>query len=107
MDRIDEVNPINNINGQNTTWNAAQSYTNQLIPIMTVVGPQDVLVYDSLQGADLRNIAPVYYAAPNPPARKSDIFPPQYRTPKYFPYTKNAVYSTRQPSINDYFSGGR
>lgn len=106
MDKFNDLNPINPINN---TYN--QNYYNHLIPVMTVVGPQDVLAYDSLQDKDIRYLSPVYYTKDNTKnntknntrkeERNSDIFPEQYRAPAYFPYIKNPIYSTLQPK--DYF----
>ncbi len=67
-------------------------YTNELIPIRSTVGPNDILTYESNHIPN-RYIVPTYYARPNPAHRKSAIFPEHYRLPSYFPYPgRSALY---------------
>ncbi len=62
-------------------------YTNELIPVMSVSGPVDILTYDSLRDPTLY-IAPTFYKRRIKVPVNSNVFPEHYRSPTFFPYFK-------------------
>lgn len=78
-----------------------QQYTNELIPVMAVNGPNEILVYDNLRDKNTRYIAPVYFTKQKRTSSNSVIFPEQYRSPAYFPYPNS------NPFLNNNFPNFR
>lgn len=96
------MNPNDQVYNQPYDQIFDHQYINKIIPVITVVGSQDMLVYDNLQDNDTRYIAPVFYAPPSNRPRVSNIFPEHYRAPTYFPYRKSHATIIEDTNMREY-----